>query len=342
MHPGKRAPHSGKRAPGLRRRHLPSLRLLLWFITTIALPFFHPLLHAQAVTKKALGAQPTAISATQDAPASPITAQTTPPATLPDLDSIPFAIPLPQANPDHIVADSDTESKHGDIYLLAGDVEITFRNRHIRADSVQLNKDTGDLVAEGHLRVSGGDNDEYIQASHGTYNVRTGTGRFFDANGSVGLHNQTEPASGVTSHVGLESPNPFLFTGRIVEKTGPENYTIYDGTVTSCLLPKPDWLFSSSRFAIAGGRARAASSVFHLLGLPVLYLPYLTTPASGGQRQSGLLIPVLGDSSTKGITVGEEGFIVLGRSADLTVGTVYYSLRGFLRVRHLPLQRPGR
>ncbi len=248
---------------------------------------------------------------------------------LPDLDSIPFAVPLPQANPDHIVADSDTESKHGDMYLLAGDVEITFRNRHIHADSVQLNKATGELVAQGHLRVSGGDNDEYIQASHGTYNVRTGVGRFFDASGSVGLHNQTERVPGVTTPLGLESPNPFLFTGRIVEKTGPESYTIYDGTVTSCLLPKPDWLFSSGRFAIAGGRAQASSSVFHLLGLPVLYLPYLTTPAGGDQRQSGLLIPVLGDSSTKGVTIGEEAFLVLGRSADLTLGTIYYSLRGF-------------
>ena len=33
--------------------------------------------------------------------------------------------------------------------------------------------------------------------------------------------------------------NPFLFTGRMVVKTGPHEYQIYDGTVTraSCRIP---------------------------------------------------------------------------------------------------------
>ena len=307
-------------APGLHRRRLPALRAILWSISTIVLALGHPLLDAQGVTEKALADPQGAQAAPPQQPSSP---------PLPDLDRIPFAIPLPSAKADHIEWDCDTESKHGDLYLLSGDVEITFRNRHIRADSVQLNQDTGELIANGHLRVSGGDNDEYIQASHGTYNIRTGVGQFFDASGSVGLHNQIEPVFGQPSRVGLESPNPFLFTGRIVDKTGPDNYVIYDGTVTSCLLPKPDWLFSSHKFMVNGAQAHAANSTFHLLGLPVLFLPYLTTPASGDQRQSGLLIPEFGDSSTNGVTIGEQAFLTLGRSADLTVGTIYYSVRGF-------------
>ncbi len=249
--------------------------------------------------------------------------------TIPDLNAIPFAVPLPPDHADHIVWDSDTESKHGDLYLLSGDVEITFRNRRIHAESVQLNQATGEVIAGGHLRVSGGENDEYIEASHGTFNLRTGTGRFFDASGSVGLHNQPETNPGSISRLGLASPNPFLFTGRIVDKTGPADYTIYDGTVTSCLLPSPDWMFSSHRLAVSGDIAKARASTFRLLGIPVLFLPYLTTPTGGDQRQTGLLIPVLGDSSTKGITVGEQAYITLGRSADLTIGLIYYSLRGY-------------
>jgi LPS-assembly protein len=41
------------------------------------------------------------------------------------------------------------------------------------------------------------------------------------------------------------------------------------------------------------------------------------------------MIPVLGDSSSKGITFGDEFYLVLGRSMDLTLGSVYYSMRGF-------------
>ena len=300
------------------------MQRLLWFISTIALLAGHPLLHAQAVTTKALGEQPSTPPATQ---ISPSPAATSPE---PDLASIPFAIPLPPEKTEHLVEDSDLASQHGNTDLLSGNVQITLGNRHLRADYVQFDRVTGEATAQGNVRVTGGDNDEYIQASHGSYNLRTGTGRFFDVSGSVGLHSrEPEPAFGTPSRVGLESPNPFLFTGRIVDKTGPSDYTLYDGTVTSCLLPRPDWQFSSHKFAVDGIRARATYSVFRLLGLPLLPLPYLTTPASGDQRQSGLLIPVLGDSSTKGITVGEEAFLTLGRSADLTVGSIYYSIRGF-------------
>ncbi len=255
------------------------------------------------------------------------------PGQVPDLSTIPFAVPLPPANPDHIVWECDTESRHGDTYLLAGDVDITFRNRRIQADSVQLNQGTGEVVAEGHLRVSGGENDESIQASHGTFNLRTGMGRFYDVSGSAGMRGGSSLPSGLPGTRGLESSNPFLFTGRVVEKNGDKNgvadYTIYDGTVTSCLLPTPDWLFSSHKLQVHGGKAHAVNSTFHLVGLPVFFLPYLTAPVQADQRQSGILIPVLGDSSTKGITVGEQVYLTLGRSADVTAGLVYYSLRGY-------------
>ncbi len=300
------------------------MRRLLWFISTIPILSGHPPLVAQGVTSPTPRSQPGAADL--------------PSATLPQLDGIPFAVPLKADDTDHIVWDCDTQSRHGDIYLLAGDVDIRFRNRRIHADSVQVDERTGEVIADGHLRITSADNAESIQASHGTYNLRTGTGDFYDAAGSVGLHNPLTSQAAVstpvtggapTTRLGLETANPFLFTGRLVQKTGPDDFTIYDGTVTSCALPKPDWLFSAHRIVVAGNKAHASGSVFHLLGLPVLFLPYLTAPTTAGQRQSGLLIPVFGDSSTKGVTVGEQAYIVLGRSVDLTAGTVYYSLRGF-------------
>ena len=307
------------------------MRRALWFISTIPILSGHPPLVAQVVTPPTPRSQPGSGTGTQ-APSS---------GALPDLDSIPFAVPLKAEDTDHISADSDLQSEQDGVYLLAGDVVIHFRNRTIFADSVQLNKVTGVVVAQGHLRITNADDSESIQASHGTYNLRTGLGEFYDAAGSVGLHNPMGPhnqgvsrnpmaeGSPATLSTGLETANPFLFTGRLVQKTGPEDFTIYDGTVTSCALPKPDWLFSARKIVVAGAKAHASNSTFHLLSVPVLFLPYLTAPTTAGQRQSGLLIHVFGDSSTKGITVGEQAYLVLGRSADLTAGTVYYSLRGF-------------
>lgn len=257
------------------------------------------------------------------------------PTNTPDLTQIPRATPVPpEKSPDTISWVADTQSEHGSVYLLAGDtahghqVEITYTNHLLRADTVSYDEDTHEITLNGHVRLSGGDNDEYIAASHGTYNIKTGTGRFYDVTGSIGLHGAaTTPTA--SARTGLVTPNPFLFSGRVVVKTGPRTYDVYDGSVTSCLLPHPDWLLTSDRLSLDQDQARAKNTVFHLMGVPLFFLPYATHPVDTEQRQSGILIPVLGQSSTKGWIIGEQVYITLGRSADLTGGLQYYSLRGY-------------
>ena len=247
----------------------------------------------------------------------------------PDVSQVPQATPLPpEKAPETVSWDADTQSKHGDVYLLAGNVEVHTQDHVLRADRISYDEDTHEATAEGNVKLSGGDNDEYIAASHGTYNLKTGAGRFYDAKGSVGLHGEaTTPAA--NGKTGLVTPNPFLFWGKVVVKTGQHDYDVYDGAVTSCLLPKPDWLLTAGHVMLNQDKAQAKASVFHLLGIPVLFLPYVTHPVNTEQRQSGILIPVLGQSSTKGWVVGEQVYLTLGRSADLTAGLQYYSLRGY-------------
>ncbi|HEX4154284.1 MAG TPA: LPS assembly protein LptD [Acidobacteriaceae bacterium] len=255
---------------------------------------------------------------------------TTPQAqSLPDLSTIPQATPLPpEKAPQKIVWEADTQSQHGSVYLLAGNVIVTYGDHTLSADTIRYDSDTDEIEAQGHLRLSGGENDEYLAASHGTYNLKTGTGRFYDVTGSVGLH-ATNRMSGAPEHGGLVSPNPFLFSGRLVVKTGPRNYEIYDGTVTSCLLPHPDWQLSAGHLSMDQDKVRAKDSTFRLLRVPILFLPYVTHPVDSEQRQSGLLIPILSHSSTKGYVIGEDAYLTLGRSADLTAGLQYFSARGF-------------
>jgi LPS-assembly protein len=75
--------------------------------------------------------------------------------------------------------------------------------------------------------------------------------------------------------------------------------------------------------------------LFELDGLPVLhkvpvfYLPYVTHPVNSDQRESGFLLPIFGDDTTKGLILGEEVYFTLGRSADLMLGSEYFSNRGF-------------
>jgi len=49
-------------------------------------------------------------------------------------------------------------------------------------------------------------------------------------------------------------------------------------------------------------------------------------------RQSGLLIPSVGNSSTKGYIAGDSAYWVFNRSTDATAGAEYYSKRGWAQL----------
>jgi LPS-assembly protein len=258
--------------------------------------------------------------------AQQVTTQATPAVGLPDAPGAvryPVAEVLPDDNSDTVFTEEDTISRVGSVLILDGDVKVTYRDRVVTADHIEYDQETGEVTANGHLHVTGGANHEDITASHGTMNLNRQTGRFYDVTGSVGLKN-----SGLSTTTYANS-NPFLFTGRMVVRTGPQEYEIYDGTLTSCQLPDPDWMLDSAKFTVDSEKAKARNSIFRIMNVPLLYLPYVTHPADSGGRQSGFLIPTPGYSSTKGFIFGEQYYWAINRSTDLTVGTQYYSLRGW-------------
>jgi LPS-assembly protein len=258
--------------------------------------------------------------------AQQVTTLATPVAPLPNA---PGSVRYPQAevvppvdDRTTVTLESDNQSKLGSRYVLDGDVVITYRDRVVKADHIEYDTDTGELTADGHLHVTGGANHEDISASHGTMNLNKQTARFYDVSGSVGLKNTGRGTTYANS-------NPFLFTGRMVVRTGPQDYEIYEGTLTTCQLPNPDWMLYSGKFMVDSEKAKAQSSVFRIMNIPLLYLPYVTHPVDSEGRQSGFLIPIPGYSSTKGFTFGEQYYWAINRSTDLMVGAQYYSLRGW-------------
>ncbi len=286
------------------------------FITIMLLPLSHGPLRAQQITTQALpGRTPPEVPNAEGARVFP----NAPDAAYPD--AAPVLAPESDQSP---IIEADIQSMHGGVYTLDGGVLITSKDRRVQADHIEYDSNTGEVIATGHLLVLGGANDERITASHGNFNLRTATGSFYDVSGSVGLH--ASPTARPTLY---RNDNPFLFTGRMVVKKGPRSYDVFDGTVTSCLLPTPDWLLSAGRFSVTEQKATARNSTFRLLNLPILFLPYVTHPIDQEARQSGFLIPSAGYSSTRGFSVGDEIYFAINRSTDLLVGAEYYSLRGF-------------
>ena len=215
------------------------------------------------------------------------------------------------------------QEKNGPVYTLKGKVQIDYGTYTFFADQASYNEDTGAVETEGHLLLEGGPYNEHIEAIRGKYNLQDEVGRFEDATGSVGFQ--------LRSHRNIfTTTNPFFFTGRVVEKLGPDHYKVIDGTVTTCELPHPKWEFAAHQVNVeVGGRATIYHSNFRLEGIPVLYFPYATHPVQKTPRQTGFLIPSIGRSSIRGNTIGESFFWAINRSMDLMAGAEYYSKRGW-------------
>jgi LPS-assembly protein len=247
------------------------------------------------------------------------------PSSLPDAPDYPIA-EVVAAPPSGVVArlESKQQEKHGSVYTLTGEVRIDYKDYTLTADKVSYDDETKDAEADGHVRLQGGRNNELILADHGKLNFDLETGRFENVTGSIGR----QPSASKRKLV-YTTANPFLFTGRVLIKEGPERYQVIQGTMTSCLLPDPDWRIHSSLIRMNYGVARAKNSYFTLLNVPILYLPYVTHPVDADARQSGLLLPVVGTSSTKGTIVGDSIYLVINRSMDATFGTQYFSKRGW-------------
>jgi len=276
----------------------------------MVLPASHPHLWAQQVTSQAtpLSDEQQTSSSLPDAPGA---------------TQYPVAEVLPATDDTtDVKTEEDTLTRNGSVVTLDGEVVLNYRDRVVHADHIEFDQASGDLTATGHLHVTGGPNREDLTASHGTMNLKQQTATFYDVTGSVGLKSAGHTLT-------YSSSNPFLFTGRMVVRTGPQSYEIYDGTLTTCQLPHPDWLLYSGKFAVDSEKAKAQNSTFRLMNIPVLFLPYVTHPMDSEQRQTGFMIPVPGYSSTKGFTLGEEFYWAINRSTDLTVGAQYYSLRGW-------------
>jgi LPS-assembly protein len=212
----------------------------------------------------------------------------------------------------------------GGVYTLTGNVEIHFSDYIFHGDHVTYDHSSGDATATGHARLDGGPRDMHITSSHGIYNIRTQTGKFYDVNGTTGARFRG-------LNVTLTSSNPIAFAASEMDQTGPQEYVLYQGSVTSCELPHPKWRFHAAKIILrVGDRAQVYQSTFRLKGVPILYLPYAAPPADKLGRQSGFLVPVFGTSNTKGTIVGDSYYWAINRSMDATGGAEYMSKIGWM------------
>ncbi len=122
---------------------------------------------------------------------------------------------------------ADQQEKNQDIYTGRGHVEIRFGTSTLHADEVIYDASTGQLTASGHVVFDGGRHNEHLVGTHATYDISRDTGTFYDVTGSSGVRVKNKVMF-------LTSSTPFFFTGKVVDKLGPDRYRVNYGFVTSC------------------------------------------------------------------------------------------------------------
>jgi LPS-assembly protein len=304
------------------------------FITLLAL--CHPLLRGQVLTN---ALPPATASAEQQSTSEENHPEATSTASLPD-DPDQEILPVAEREPAPpagipIRWEAKSQTRVGDTWTLNGPVVIYYRNYVLRADKVIYHQSESELEAEGHLVVTGGAEDVYVEASHGDMRLDMHTARFFNVDGSLGVRHSGNALVYSTT-------NPFLFSGRVLLETGEGKYRIVDGSMTNCRLPKPDWELIARTIKMENGVASTSNTFFKLFRVPIFYLPYLRHPVDETGRESGFLIPVISNgSSIRGYTFGEQVYIVINRSMDMVIGSEYYSKRGFAPNGDFRYKGPG-
>jgi LPS-assembly protein len=105
---------------------------------------------------------------------------------------------------------------------------------------------------------------------------------------------------------------------------------LHHAWLTVCAPDRPKWKFYAAEARLHVDRKVVlVDANFRLFSIPLIYLPYATAPASARNRQSGFLIPTVGNSSIKGFELGDSYYWAPNDWSDLTAGAELLSLRGW-------------
>jgi LPS-assembly protein len=214
------------------------------------------------------------------------------------------------------------QSKDGSIHKLEGDAQVESNAVLVKADYIEYNEETGDVVARGHVYYHSFLKNEQLWCDHLEYNNDDQRGKFWDVKGETVA--RTVVRKGI-----LSGSSPYHWEGEWAERID-DKYYLYNGWVTNCKMPNPWWKMKGPKFVIEYEKsAKAYHSWFILRRMPIFYAPYFYHSLQKEPRHSGFLIPNFVPHSQRGVMVGLGYFWAINRSYDLTYRLQDYNTSAF-------------
>jgi LPS-assembly protein len=194
-----------------------------------------------------------------------------------------------------------------DLVVATGRVEVVRGRQRLTADRVELNRQTGDVVAVGRALLY--DGEDRLAGDRIEFNVRTGTGVVYEGR--------------------AHAPPYYRLQGERMERLGQARYRVEGGRLTTCEDEPPTW---SVRFRRADADLEefvwGTGASFWVKDVPLIpFVPWFAAPLRR-ERQTGFLLPRVGDSSRKGPFLELPFFWAISDSQDLTLALDGYAERG--------------
>ncbi|TDR31559.1 LPS-assembly protein LptD [Hydromonas duriensis] len=207
-----------------------------------------------------------------------------------------------QAQPtDSTIADADhLRGQVNDNLILNGKACVARNDMRVQGDQINYDYPSEQVAATGHAVMRNGAGDE-VSGQVIQYNLAT---QKAEVDNSTFKINATEGRGKAESLAMLSSRRALM----------------QEAYYTTCRAEDPDWYLKSKTLLVDqdSDLATGTSSVLIFKNLPILATPYMQFPI-GNRRQSGLLTPTLGISTSTGVDLVVPYYFNLAPNYDLTL-----------------------
>jgi len=215
------------------------------------------------------------------------------------------------SEPFEITADRISYEAERDLYIAERNVHVLQQGRTLTARWVAFSKKTGVAVAEGDVELIEGP--DRLNAAFMVFDVDTLQGTLY--------------------HVSLDSGSDgFRLRAEEMVRTGKDTFTVHDGVFTTCRCEpgkRLPWEIETGRSDVElGGYGRMRNSTFNVLGVPVLWIPWMVIPIKS-ERESGLLLPSFTFGGRGGPGFGIPFFWAALPQLNVTLTPRYFVNRGY-------------
>lgn len=223
-----------------------------------------------------------------------------------------------------------------------GNVRIYYKGRTLEADRVIYDRNTGRVFAEGNVKLIERDGttihagrleltDDFRDGFIESLRVETPPKAYVNAPQAIYPFAPSAQA-GVTT-----GTYKSYFSAPRAERIEGETTVFERGTYTACEACKdnpdkpPLWRVRAKRIIHKNDEKMIyyEDASLELLGIPIAYAPYLSSPDPSVTRKSGLLSPYLANHSDLGFGAGVPIYWALAPNYDFTFTPVYYTQQGF-------------